>query len=177
MSQLSDPPRDVHVVELHHLVERHVVAAGDLPQAGDARRDVEALLGPAAAAGRFVDPERPWADQAHLAAQHVEELGHLVEAPLAQHGAHPGEPRVAPDLEHRSRVLVLVGEIVAQLLRIQVHRAQLENAKHPPAAAHALLRKEHRPPRVELDGQRKQPDERQGDHGQNGAGEQVEEPA
>jgi hypothetical protein len=61
------------------------------------------------------------------------------------------------DLEHRPRVLVLLGEIVAQPLGVDAHRTQLEDAKDPAAAAHALLPEEHRSARVDLDGQASTP--------------------
>ena len=175
MSQLRRPAGHVHVVELDHLVEGHVVAPRDLPETGDAGRDVEALLGPAAAAAGFVDPQRPRPDQAHLAAHHVEELGHFVEAPLAQHSAHARDARVALDLEHGSRILVQLGQVVAQLLGLGVHGAQLEDAERHAAAPHALLPEEHRPARVEFDGERKQADQRQGDGREHAAHQQVED--
>src|SRR4051812_40467177 len=56
------PVRDVDVVELDHLVERDLVAAEDLPQAGDARGRVEAATGPAGDPLGLVDHEGARAD-------------------------------------------------------------------------------------------------------------------
>ena len=74
--------------------ERDVAAPGHLPQAGDAGGDVEALLRPAAALPRLLDPERARPDQAHVAGHDVEDLRQLVEAPAPQPGADARDPRV-----------------------------------------------------------------------------------
>lgn len=42
---------------------------------------------------------KPGADHAHLPAQHVDELGQLVEARLAQESPQPGHPGVVFQLE------------------------------------------------------------------------------
>src|SRR5215210_3612352 len=56
------PVRDVDVVELHHLVEGQVVPAQDLPQAGNARREIESAAGPTLDLARLVNYERPRPD-------------------------------------------------------------------------------------------------------------------
>ena len=56
--------------------------------------DVEPACGPARDLVGLVEDERPRADEAHLAAQHVPELRQLVEAALAQERADAGDARV-----------------------------------------------------------------------------------
>src|SRR5450759_3353146 len=110
------PAGDVHVVELDHLVEGDVAAPEDLPQAGDAGGDVEAFLRPAATLLGLFYPQGPRPDQAHVAAHHVEDLRHLVHAPAPQPPADTRDAGVLVDLEHGAVVVVLVGEILAQLV-------------------------------------------------------------
>ena len=59
-------------VQLHHLVEGEVAAAADLPEAGEAGGDVEALAVPVAVSGDFVGCGGAWADPTHFASQYVE---------------------------------------------------------------------------------------------------------
>src|SRR5258706_3053255 len=68
-------------------------------------------------AGAHADRVRPRTDDRHVAAQHVEELGQLVEATLAQEGAEPRDP-------------VVVAAGLARALRIPMppaHGAKLEH--------------------------------------------------
>ena len=62
-------------------------AAEHLPEAGDPGRQVEAAAAPAADALVLGDRQRPRADEAHLAAQHVPELRQLVDARVPQEAA------------------------------------------------------------------------------------------
>ena len=83
---------------------RQVRAAGDLPQAGDAGTHLE----PAVAAARRTAATSPASggrgpDEAHLAAQHVDELGQLVDGVPAQQAAGPGDARVVLHLEQARR--------------------------------------------------------------------------
>ena len=79
-----------------------IVAAGDLPQAGDAGLDAEPLaLNSPVEEIDIADRHRPGAHQAHFTAQHIEQLRQLVQAGPAQPSAHPGHPGVVGDLEDR----------------------------------------------------------------------------
>ena len=64
-----------------------VVAAADLPQAGQAGADLEVVDPGLAIELELVRHHRPRAHQAHLAAHHVEQLRQLVQAGLAQEPA------------------------------------------------------------------------------------------
>jgi hypothetical protein len=74
---------------------------------------------------------RAWAHQAHLALQHVPELGQLVHARAAQEPADPCDARVGGAAELR-----------ALRLCIGQHAAELDDAERPAAQADALLTEE-----------------------------------
>ncbi len=64
--------------------------AGDLPQAGHARADVQPALDVGVVALDLGGQGRARPDEAHLAAEHVEQLGQLVDGEPADDGARPG---------------------------------------------------------------------------------------
>jgi hypothetical protein len=84
-----------------------LAARGHLVEAGDARRHAQALPGPVVVVFVLVGHGGPRAHQAHVAAQHVEHLRHLVQAQLAQPTAHGGDARVVDDLEDLVAAAVL----------------------------------------------------------------------
>src|SRR5665647_3407072 len=168
------PAGDVHVVQLHHLVEGDITPPEHLPQPGDAGRDVEALLRPAAALLSLFHPQGPRPDQTHLALHDIDDLRQLVHAPAPQPAADARDARVAFDLEHRSVVVILVGEIVAQLVSAQVHGAELVDVEGPPSLAHPLLTEEHGAARVELDHKRDDAEHRQHEHADHAADYEIE---
>ena len=65
------------------------VSAADLPQAGDAGLHRQPAAMPQVVALDLARERRPRADEAHLAAQHVQELRQLVEARASQEPARP----------------------------------------------------------------------------------------
>src|SRR3954469_18965049 len=78
------PVLDVVEVEPHEIVEGEVRAARDLPEAGDPRQHEVALPVPVVQPLIVADRERARADEAHLAAEDVQELRQLVERELAE---------------------------------------------------------------------------------------------
>ncbi|EAU61758.1 hypothetical protein STIAU_7234 [Stigmatella aurantiaca DW4/3-1] len=82
--------------------------------------------------------------QAHVAAQHVEELRQFVDGVLAQEGANGRAPRV-----------LQAGHPGAGHLRVRAHGAELEDGEGAPIDAHALLGIENGPPAGELHQQRR----------------------
>ena len=84
------------------------------------------------------EDQRARPDEAHLAAQHVEELRQLVDRPAAQEAAERRHPRVVRDLEHPRAVLgVLVQVRDLGLPLLGVARTIVRNLKiwkrRPPA--------------------------------------------
>ena len=125
------PVRDVEVVEPDHLLERDVAAAEHLPEAGDARLQLEALARPVVDVLVLLEDQRPRADEAHLAAEDVEQLRQLVERVAAQEAADRVTRGSSGILNIRAsppaRVLVQVRELVLPLLGVGDHRPELED--------------------------------------------------
>src|SRR5207244_8008529 len=78
------PVLEVVEVEPDEVVEAEVRAAGDLPEPRHARADEIALAVPALELGVVAQRQRAGPDEAHLAAEHVPDLWHLVEREAAQ---------------------------------------------------------------------------------------------
>nr|CAI0336050.1 hypothetical protein SHINE37_30209 [Rhizobiaceae bacterium] len=93
----------------------HVVAPADLPETGEAGAGLEIVDGGGLVELQLVLDHRARPDEAHLAAQDVEELRQLVEAELAQHGADEGHPRIVLQLAGGAPLLI-GGRIVLQIL-------------------------------------------------------------
>src|SRR6056297_1891833 len=105
-------------------------------------------------------------DDAHLAAENVQELWQLIEAELAQHRTHSGD----------ARVVLLRPLRLARRLRIFDHAAELEHVEVLAVQPDPPLTVEHRSAEsvLQLDGQGAQRHHRQGDHHRQQAHEQVQ---
>ena len=100
-------------------------------------------------------PLWPRADQAHLAEQHVDQLGELVQAEAPNDLAQTRAPRVIWHRPYRPRGGLGVGP----------HRAELEHVKRTPVQADPLLDVQDRPVRGrELHQQRHQQQPRRQEH-------------
>src|SRR5687768_2789354 len=130
-------PTDVLEVKAHPLVESQAAAAGHLPQAGDARLDVETAALPGLVLLGLLGQRRTRTDQAHVALEHVEELGQLVHRRRPHPLADPGDTRVTGDLEDRTVGLVHVHELRPLGVGADVHRAQLVEGERPAVLAQA----------------------------------------
>ena len=134
-------------VQVDRLVPRKVGAPGDLPQAGNTRADRE-LAHDARLVLRNLAGERgARADERHITAKNVEELGELVDRGLTQQGPDAGDARVVGHLEHDGVTgagVGLVGLSQGGLhgFRINVHGAELKHGKTRAVEAHALLLEE-----------------------------------
>ena len=104
---------------------------------------------------------RPRADERHLTAHDVDEVGQLVERETPEQAADAGDPRIAL-FDHDAR---------ADRLGAGDHRPQLEHLEGEPVAADAALAEERGPAALEPDGQSRGAEHRGGDHeGQRGQG-------
>jgi hypothetical protein len=92
---------------------------------------------------------------------------------VPQEATDAGDARVVADLEHAAVVPVAVevqcGDVVLPVVDVDLHGAELENAEGAIVAADAALADEHRPRRVELDGEGAGCDRRRQDHERHGA--------
>src|SRR4051794_5411550 len=104
----------LHVIELDReaLGERERPAPKDLHRAGDPRLDGEPEAVLRAVAMDQLDLLWPWADDAHVALQHVHELRQLIEAEPSQYAPDARNARIALELEHRLRQLIQPDELL-----------------------------------------------------------------
>jgi hypothetical protein len=107
---------------------------------------------------------RPRTDEAHVAAQHAEDLRQLVDPGGADEAAHAGDPLVAERCPARHAVL----------LGVLAHAAELEQGIDPAVEPDALLAIEHRAPALQLDRDRGRDQERQGQDQEGQADQNVE---
>src|SRR4030095_10507826 len=116
--------------------------------------------------GHEFGPLRTRADEAHLPAQHVEDLRQLV------------DPRQPDDrAEARDAAVVLLGPLrLAVRLRVLAHAAELQQAERLGVLSDAPWAVEDRGPWTfdELDGERRQQHERRREHEQREARDDVE---
>jgi hypothetical protein len=145
------PAVDVGHVEGEPVLPRQHVSTLDLRTAGQAGAHLVAaslLRGVAIEIGR---QQRPWADQAHVATQHVDQLGQLVEAGGAQPAAEAGDAG-------------LVGAQVAVGVAVVAHGAQLVEAKGLAVTSRAHLCEHDRAAHGRADGRG---DDRHGRRGED----------
>ena len=121
---------DVLHVQAQPGAPAHGVAAGDLGQPGDARTYVEPAAFVRGVPEVVLPQQRPRADDAHVAAQDVDQLRDLVQAQRAQQPAQPGEPPV-------------VGKQVAEAVAAVGHRTELQHRERPAEHPGALLTEQH----------------------------------
>src|ERR1700720_2000062 len=153
--QPQGPVVDIFQVQPDPIAEiAHVVAAADLPQAGQSRLDAQpSAVGDVMEEFDFIDREWPRADEAHLATEHVEKLRDFVDAKLAQVLSDRGDARVLGDLENRAGHLIHGGQFVLELFGIGDHGAELVDREGLAIEPGTPLPEEHWAGRGQLDGQ------------------------
>lgn len=103
-----------------------VVARHGLPPAGNTRRHRQKFHDRVIVGHELVGFDGAWADNAHLALEHVPELGNLVKRRPAQKLANLGDTRIIVNLVLGLPLLDLLGcEMLLDLIRPHHHRAQL----------------------------------------------------
>ena len=172
----NDQLSDVVQVEPEVGVERRVVARLDLPQTGDPRAHPVAGVELGRELGDLLRQRRPRADQAHRAAEHVEQLRQLVEAGRPQEAPDARDPRVVLHLEQRTAALVGRRQLGEPRLGVDDHRAELEDLELGSVTADADLPEEHRAAILELDGEGDQGEHRRRQHGDQAGHGDVEGP-
>ncbi len=86
---------------------------------------------------RHVSKRWPRTDEAHVPLHHVPELRQLVERRLPEDPAHARDARIVGQLERGAGRLISVKQERAELLRVALHRAELEERELAPIAADA----------------------------------------
>ena len=137
-------------VELDPVGPRQLRAAVDLRPAGQAGTDREALALSLGVALYLVAEGRPRPDHRHLAADDVPELRQLVDRRSSKQAPDPSDARVA----------AIDREAGALLLRVDDHRAELQELEVDAVLADAGLPEEDRATVLELHGERGRGEER-----------------
>src|SRR5947209_7316698 len=162
------PPAHIANVEDHHLGSREAVAARDLPQARDPRLHDFALEVPRLVRRPVVGHERSRPHEAHLASEHVEELGQLVEARPPQVLANPGDPRVGLRFVTLARPLLLEPVLrrleVVRLTAVVIHRPNLPQLEGPAEMTDAPVAVQGGAAAVETDDHHQASDDRGGEY-------------
>src|SRR5438067_13656012 len=96
--QTGRPLANVKLIEQHAIVIAEVGPTRHLPQARDSRLHTGMKPEYLAIETRFAFNDRPWTDDAHVAAQNVPDLRQLVQAELAEQGTKSGYARVLAEL-------------------------------------------------------------------------------
>ena len=149
----------------------------DLPWPGNPRLDSVALMLPGLVPGDDLNHLGPWPDQAHLALENVDELGELIEAPLAEKAAHGGDPGIIGMLVGLATILADVGHAVVSVPgapSIGLHGAELENCEDVSVPADPLLAEEDRISHREPDGDCCRGHQRRSDHEEYGGSDPVD---
>ena len=120
----------------------------------------------------LVENQGARADQAHLALEHIEQLGKLIERPLAERSADSRHARIVRDLEHAwvaagLGVFVEMRNLTLAFVRIGGHGAELVDAERLVVRSDANLTEEDWPTRVQLD-ERRQGCEQRAQHDEQG---------
>ena len=140
----------------------HLCPAGDTGLDAVAHRVIGNL------GGELLDEVGPLgarADQAHVAAEHVEELRQFVDAQQPDDVAHPGDPAVVGRGPLRLAVFLGIG----------AHAAELGDLEVLAVVAHPLLAVEDRPAAFQLDGDGGQQHHRGGHQDQHQRAQDVED--
>src|SRR5438477_5420121 len=95
------PVIDVPHVQVHPFLERDLVPSGNLPDTSQSGANRKPAPLPPLVLRDFLRDGRAGADDAHVAAEHVDELRQLVDAVLAHKPAERRDPWIVLDLEHR----------------------------------------------------------------------------
>ena len=89
--------------------------------------------------GGLVGDNGAWPDEGHLPAEHIEQLGHLVQAGRAQEAPYPGDAGVIVELEQRRVDVVLLAQVDLHLVGTELHRSELAYPEDPALVAHPVL--------------------------------------
>src|SRR5581483_9488272 len=133
------PVFDVIEVEHHHFVKGEFAPSADWPESRHAGRDFKTPFVPIFVFGDFVDEGRTGADEGHIAAQDVPELGEFIHAGAAEPFADGGTARVVADFEQRTLRFVQMPEGLFFFVCADAHGAEFVCGKDSAAAPDAVL--------------------------------------
>lgn len=125
-------------IQLNHFFEAQVAAAHYLPRTAAAGFYRQALHVVLAVQGNLARQAGARANEVHLAQEHVDELGQLVDAVLANEVTHTGNnARVVLHFKHGASGLVLGLQVLEHLVCVGNHAAELVDLKQVERAVFA----------------------------------------
>ena len=90
---------------------------------------------------------RPWAYQAHVANQDIEQLGEFVDAEFADESSHASDPGIFFHFEKHSVFrLVVFQELIFNIVCPNDHGSKLEEPEMPTISSHSCLAVKNRSP-------------------------------
>ncbi len=158
------PVLDVEEVQAGVGIEGRVVPGFDLPETGDARHHVCTTAQAQRERFDLLGKRGARADEAHLAPEHVPELGELVHGGRTEEATDGRDARIVFELEQRTLPNVPVSELTDPFLRIDDHRPELEHLERLAGSAHANLAEQGGAPVPQADERHRREQRRAADH-------------
>ena len=112
----------------------------------------------------LIQRRRPSAHQTHLPAEHIPELGQLIDGGAADKAPHLCDAGVIVHLEHESLHFVMVHQVLFAGLGILVHAAQFVDGKNTAIEAHPFLFEKQGPGRFQFQRDCHHGDDRDGEN-------------
>src|SRR5438105_451892 len=180
--QPDRPSLDVVEIDRQHLREGNPAARRDLVETGDPRLHRQPQAAAVVVERVLLGDRWARADDAHVAPEHVEQLGDLVEAEPPQDASDRRHPRIADHLEPSVPVRGVAGDELAQPLAVVAvvgddHAPELVVGEVPPVLADDGAAEERRAGTGHPDEHRDRQPERASEDENGGRDDDVEEPA
>lgn len=139
------PVLDVGDIGELGLLLREVAAPGDLPRAGDAGLDEQAGGVERAVSSDFLWQRRTGTDKAHVAKEHIEELGEFIQRGLADEVSDLRNTWIVLEFEDEAVLdTAFFGELGFDRIGVRAHGTELVHGERSAVNADSRLRVEHR---------------------------------
>src|ERR1700694_4412463 len=145
------PVRDVRALNGQLLLEAQTIMSLRLPRPGDSLWDRKSEGRPARQGGDLTGEDRTRPNQAHLAAEHIDQLRQLVKKALPEEATDSRKAGTLPYFEEWRTRLVEDEYLVQHGVRAVHHGAEFEEGELYPFLHEALLPKENWAPAAHLD--------------------------
>ena len=165
---------DVVYVELDAALVGGGLAARHLPETRHSRLDRQQGVDVLAVAGQLGLGHHPRPDERHLAPEHIEELGQLVDAVAANHPTDRSDTGIVGQLVVRLELGKQLGVGLEDTVCIYAHRAELEGIEWASAPSHHPPPVQNRPRGAELDGQDRGDEQRRQQQADRGRSEHID---
>src|SRR5258708_39550316 len=143
-------------IQLHVLLERRISACRYLPEAGNSRKSFQTAQVFQLILIIVVNRVRPGADHAHVALEHIKDLGKFVNTELAKDNTYARNAGIIGNLECGAIAFIQVAQIVFARVRIHHHRAEFIAQKLASLSSDTPCFIDCRTGRIEVDRERGQ---------------------